>query len=272
ADGSLEPYDRSKVVSTCLKLGADYALASEVADRVEERLYEGIPTERILRMVKTYLGQLRPRLLERTDLKEALSLLRSKPDWERFVQLLYVELGYKVDPNPVLRGLCVTCELDAIAKRGSDRILVEAKHHLDPHARVDLGVCREVRAVIEDLSDGYLRGYNSEQFTGAVVVSNARFTEQALQYARCRGIECLGWNVPKGGGINSLIEQRQLYPLTMLRELDSETKEALGNVGIVLIKQLVTTPLGEVAEKSGVEKAKLEKLSSSGWYILHEYR
>ena len=272
ANGSTEPYDRQKVLNTCLKLGANRVLATDVADKVERRLYDGIPTKKILSMLSQYLKQHQPSLGERTDLKNALSLLRGKPDWERFVQLLFAELGYQVDANLTLRGRCVNCEIDAVLKKGDERILAEAKHHSNPHARVDLNTCREVRAVIEDLADGYRQGSNTQQFTGALIVCNTRFTDLALQYAKCRGIECLGWNVPKDNGISTLIEQKQLYPLTMLRRLDPETQQTLGDAGIVLLKQLVTTSLDGIADKTGVDKAKLQELSTSGWYVIHEDR
>ena len=272
ADGSIQPYDRRKVLSTCLKLGADSALAESVADKVERHLYDGIPTKKILRMLSRYLKQHQPSIGERTDLKNALSLLRGKPDWELFVQLLFAELGYAVGRNVTVSGHCVNCEIDAILKKGSEQILAEAKHRSDPHARVDLNTCREVRAVIEDLADGYRQGSNTQQFTGALIVCNTRFTDLALQYAKCRGIECLGWNVPKDNGISTLIEQKQLYPITMLRRLDPETQQTLGDAGIVLLKQLVTTSLDGIADKTGVDKAKLQELSTSGWYVIHEDR
>lgn len=272
ADGSIQPYDRRKVLSTCLKLGADRALAEGVVNRVERHLYDGIPTKKILRMLSRYLKQHQPSIGERTDLKDALSLLRGKPDWELFVQLLFAELGYAVDRNVTLSGHCVNCEIDAVLKKDNEQILAEAKHHSDPHARVDLNICREVRAVIEDLADGYRHGSNKEQFTGALIVCNTRFTDLALQYTKCRGIECLGWDVPKGKGINTLIEQKQFYPITMLRRLDTKTQEALGDAGIILLKQLVTTSLDQITEMTRVDRARLQELSTSGWYVIHEDR
>ena len=272
ANGSIELYDRAKVLATCLKLGADKALASLVAERVERHLYEGIPTRKILSLISRYLKQHRPMLGERIDLKSALSLLRSKPDWERFVQLLFRELGYQADENQIIRGHCVDCEVDAILRKGNEQILAEAKHHSDPHSRVDLDTCREVRAVVEDLADGYQKGLNNRQLTGSLIVSNTRFTPHALEYALCRGIGCLGWNVPDGRGINTLVEQKQLYPLTMLYRLDPGIQGKLGDAGIVLIKQLITTDLQDIVDKTGVDRTRLQELSTSGWYIIHEDR
>ncbi len=272
ADGSIEPFDRAKVLATCLKLGADEALAALVVERVERHLYEGISTKKILSLVSKYLKQHRPMLGERIDLKSALSFLRSKPDWETFVQLLFRELGYQVDGNQIIRGHCVNCEVDAILRKGNEQILAEAKHHGDPHSRVDLDTCREVRAVVEDLAEGNQKGLNNRQLTGSLIVSNTRFTPHALEYAQCRGIGCLGWNVPDGRGINTLVEQKQLYPLTMLRRLDPGIQGKLGDAGIVLIKQLITTNLDDIMDKTGVDRTRLQELSTSGWYIIHEDR
>jgi len=60
--------------------------------------------------------------------------------------------------------------------------------------------------------------------------------------------------------------------MTMLPKLDPKTQEAPRNANIVLDKQLVTMTLHEIDEKTGVDKARLQELSTSGWYIIQEDR
>jgi hypothetical protein len=51
-DGSLEAYDRKKVVLFCLRMGVSKGDAAVIADRVEGRLYDEIPTKNILQMAE----------------------------------------------------------------------------------------------------------------------------------------------------------------------------------------------------------------------------
>ena len=89
ADGSLQPYDRGKIISVCLRLHASVEEAERVANKIEARLYDGIPTSEIIEMVYEYLGELKPHLKPIMDLREALGAIRSKPDFEEYVRASY---------------------------------------------------------------------------------------------------------------------------------------------------------------------------------------
>ncbi|MBS7623251.1 hypothetical protein KEJ39_06215 [Candidatus Bathyarchaeota archaeon] len=117
ADGTRQIFDRKKIVATCLRMGATDDVAEEVAKRVESRVYDGMETGEILRMIFRVLGRYKPEARYHIDLRRSLGLLRSKPDFEIFVQVLLSENGYDVEPNRILRGRCVEHEVDAIAKR-----------------------------------------------------------------------------------------------------------------------------------------------------------
>ena len=137
-DGSLEAYNRKKIILFCLRMGASKRDAETIADKVEARLYDEIQTKKILQMARRYLKKYKPDVGLRRDLRSSISLIRSKPDWELFVQLLMKEVGYEVEGNRVLRGKCVENEIDGILRKNSQTILLEAKHHLNPHTKTSL--------------------------------------------------------------------------------------------------------------------------------------
>ena len=85
----------------------------------------------------------------------SISLIRSKPDWELFVQLLMKEVGYEVEGNKVLRGKCVENEIDGVLRKNSQTIMLEVKHHLNPHTKTSLDIQREVWAIYMDLTEGF---------------------------------------------------------------------------------------------------------------------
>jgi transcriptional regulator NrdR family protein len=54
-DGRKQPFDKSKIIRTCLRMHASLEQAKEIADKIEKKIYDGIPTKKILRMIFTYL-------------------------------------------------------------------------------------------------------------------------------------------------------------------------------------------------------------------------
>lgn len=269
ADGTRQPFQREKVIQTCLRMRASREAAEAVAEKIESRLYDGIPTKKILQMIFRYLKSYRPAIRHQIDLREAISMLRPKPDFERFVQLLLREHGYEVTPNQIVRGKCVEHEIDAIASLGDKTFLVEVKHHYSHHTYTGLDIFREARATFEDLTEGCSLGLNTINFTKALVVCNTKLSTQATQYAACRDIEHIGWKAPLERGLEQLIEEKRLYPITLLKGLDKGTHEKLANGGVLLLKQLVEGNVNEIEKKTGIQRRLLEELIEKAKEILY---
>jgi hypothetical protein len=73
ADGSVQLFDREKVVRTCLRMGANKQVANDVAEKVERRLFDGISTARILQMVFQFMRSCKPIVSNLFDLRKGLS-------------------------------------------------------------------------------------------------------------------------------------------------------------------------------------------------------
>lgn len=239
ADGSKQPFDKEKIVQTCLRMGANHDVAIQVAEQVEKRVYEGITTQKILQIIFTLMRKNKPAVKHLFDLKHGISLMEPKPEFEAFVRVLLAHSGFQVKPNTILKGLCGEHEVDAIASKDGLTYLVEAKHHLNYHALTGLDESRIARAIIEDITDGYTRGATAVKIDGAIIVTNTRYSEHALVYGGCRGILQVGWTSPEGFGLRDTVEKYQLYPLSCLRGISTETRLRLVEAGIVLIKQLL---------------------------------
>ncbi len=260
ADGSAEPYSREKVVRTCLRMGASRREGEEVAERVEQHLFDRISTREIYQMIMDNLRRYRPEAADRVDLKTAVCLLRSKPDWELFVRMLMARDGYRVEGNAMLRGRCIENEVDGVLYRDSETILLEAKHHADLHVKTLLDVPREARSVLEDVAEGCELGYHDVKATGILIACNTKLTEQAERYSDCRGIKIISWKHPAGRGLEDLIEAYNLYPVTLLREVSGGIEAALGDLGIVSLDQLASCDASALAAKSRISEARLRAL------------
>lgn len=239
ADGSTQLYNREKIVQTSLRLGADRTLAEQIARQIEPKLYDGIPTRRILQLLFSYMRKPKPAVKHLFDLRRGISYMEPKPEFEMFVRALLTYSGYAVQSNRVLRGLCGEHEVDAIAVKDGLTYFVEAKHHETYHAFTGLDESRIARAILEDVTEGYIRGTTDIKIDGAIIVTNTKYSYHAANYGACRGIIQVGWSTPAGFSVRDTVIEHCLYPLSCIRGLSRETRMRLVAVGIVLVRQLL---------------------------------
>ena len=268
ADGTRQPFSKWKVVRTCLRMGATLAIAELIAEEIETRIYDDIETKKILQMIFKRLRKHKPVIRHQIDLRKALSLLNPAPDFERFIQLLLSEHDYEVTPNQIVRGRCVEHEVDAVARKNGKTCIVEVKHHFKYHTPTSLDVSRISRAVFEDVTEGYELGLNNLKVDYALIVCNTKLSEHAKRYADCRGIRHIGWSSPPNHDLQTMIEEKKLYPITFLKGLNAETGNKLASNGIILLKQLTEKNPTELRRQTGISKEKLESILGKARTIL----
>ncbi len=268
ADGTKQSFDRDKVFRTCSRMRVSQDLAEEITSKIEGKLYEGIKTKQILQMIFRYVAEYRPNIKHQIDLREAICLLRPKPDFEQFVVKLLEAEGYDVISNQIVSGVCVEHEIDAIANKVEETVYVEVKHHFQPHTYTGLGVFLEAQATFEDLVEGNKLGKNRFSFSNALVVCNTKISDHAKRYAECRNIQHIGWKSPYERGLEFLIEDYKLYPITLLKGLDKITEAKLGDAGIILVKQLAESDARKLSRVSNVQNQKLNELIAKSQEIM----
>jgi hypothetical protein len=269
-DGTRQPFDRNKIVRTCLRMGATKDAAESIAEEIETRIYDGIETKKILQMIFRRLRKHKPVIKHQIDLRKALSLLNPAPDFERFIQFLLSEHGYEVTSNQIIRGRCVEHEVDAIARKNGKTCIVEVKHHYKYHTPTSLDVSRISRAVFEDVTEGYKLGLNNLKIDYALIVSNTKLSEHAKRYADCRGIRHIGWSSPPNHDLQTMIEEKKLYPITFLKGLNAETRKRLASKGIILLRQLTGKSSKELRRQTKISKEKIESIIDKARTILSE--
>lgn len=249
-------------------MGATQETAEAIADEIESRLYDGITTRRILQMIYRRLKKRKPVMKLQIDLRRSLSLLRSAPDFERYIQFLLRAHGYEVTSNQIIRGRCVEHEVDAVARKDGKTCIVEVKHHYKYHTPTSLDVSRISRAVFEDLTEGHQLGHNNLKIDYAMIVCNTKLSEHAKRYANCRGIKHIGWSTPPNQDLQTMIETKKLYPITILKGLSTTTRNKLTSNNIILLKQLTETNTTQLRRQTGIAKQKLAPLVDSAKAIL----
>jgi Holliday junction resolvase-like predicted endonuclease len=254
ANGYKQPFDRNKVVQTCLRMGASPQVADKVAGMVERRLYAGISTREILQLTFRFIRKYKPTVKHLLDLRKGLSMMEPKPEFETYIRTLLANSGYEVESNRILRGKCGEHEVDAIAKKDGVTYFVEVKHHYSYHTLTGLDESRIAQAILEDANDGYLLGMSTLKIDRAMIVTNTRYSNHAIQYGSCKNILQIGWSSPHTLGLRDMVQNSALYPLSCLRGIKYETRMRLVNSGIVLVKQLLDADGSELARKAGLPR------------------
>ena len=267
-DGTRQPFDRNKVMRTSLRMGATLAVAESIADEIENRVYDGMETKKVLQMIFRRLRKHKPTTRHQIDLRKALSMLNPAPDFERYIQLLLSEHDYEVTPNQIMRGRCVEHEVDAVARKNGKTCIVEVKHHYKYHTPTSLDVSRISRAVFEDVTEAYELELSNLKIDYALIVCNTKLSEHAKRYADCRGIRHIGWSSPPKHDLQTMIEEKKLYPVTLLKGLNAQTRNKLASKGVILLRQLTEETPKELRKQTGIPKEKLESMIGKAKEIL----
>jgi len=262
ASGETEKFDPEKIKRTCMKAGASEELANKIAREVEKKSYDGISTKDILHIASSLLKKEKPIVAARYDLKGAIFRLGPAGfTFEHLIGEIFKEYDYETKVHSIIRGKCVSHEIDIIVTKDDDNYMVECKYHNIPGIYTGLREALYTYARFLDLQDGFKSGF-CRKFNQPWLVCNTKFSEDAIQYANCKDMRLIGWNYPANQGLEYLIEKDRLYPITMLRKLDGDSLERLANVNLLLVKDLIRIDIKEISQITKIPKSKLISLSN----------
>jgi hypothetical protein len=236
ADGTKEVYNEEKIRQSASRVGVPHDLQDEMLEEIRGRLFDGISTKDIFDLIKEFLHSSEsPHLAMKYNLKGALAELGpSGYPFEQYVALLLQGVGYTTKTNQTLPGKCVTHEVDVLAVKDQKTYFIEAKFHKNPSQRTDVRITLYIKARYDDLAGAWKGGA-----TQPWIVTNTRFSTDAITYGQCVGIKLTSWGYPKGESIADLIETTKLHPITIIDNLTREDKFRLFSAGVVTCKQLL---------------------------------
>jgi len=256
SDGTSEEFVAAKLRSSLKRAGATPEIAQQIGQTIQKELYSGITTTEIYRRAFAYLRGQKHSAAARYSLKRAvLDFGPSGFPFEAFMAELFRAEGYHAIIDQIVQGACVEHEVDVVLsdkkptllnkKKDSTIVYVEAKFHNTLGLKTDLKTVLYVKARIDDI-----RANNPDKHIQGLVVTNTKFTERAVQYASCAGLDLLGWEYPPKSNLHDRIEAARLYPVTALTTLSKGEKVALLNDKKVLCNSLSTD--AEILQQIGV--------------------
>lgn len=236
ASGERVLFSKQKLHDSLMRSGADEKTIERVIEEVEPQLFEGITTKKIFRMAFNLLKKKDKPLAAKYKLKEAIMELGpSGYPFEKYISEILKHQGFKTTVGQIVQGSCVSHEIDVIAEKDEKHFMIECKYHNTRGIISNVKIPLYIQARFKDIEIKWknLPGH-AEKFHQGWVVTNTRFSDDAIQYGTCVGLHLIGWDFPKNNSLKDQIDRSGLYPITCLTGLTAVEKQKLLDKNIVL--------------------------------------
>jgi hypothetical protein len=282
ASGERSLYDRQKLIRSMVRSGASVQTAEHVAADIERDIEQGMSTRKIYQRAFKLLRQNSVKIATQYNLKHAMMLLGpSGYPFELFVGELFRAEGYEVKVGQMLRGKCVQHEVDVVAFRENYLVMCECKFRNQPGSKTDVKVALYVHSRFNDLrneiephaedflksmefgpfgGNGNVSGYNPDRPISmqGCIVTNAKFTEDAVQYGNCSNMFLIGWDHEGPDSLLGMIRRTKRVPVTVLKSITHNEITRIIGKGIVICRDLYQKI--EVVDHLGIDEAKKRRL------------
>ena len=244
ASGETEAFNVEKLIQSLKNAGAESKLTSAIVNDISAWIYDGITTKKIYTHAFGLLKQQQQRLAARYKLKKAIMELGPTGyPFEFFIGQIFQVMGYETKIGQTIQGHCVTHEVDVIADFDKTQVFVECKFFHNPGKTANVKVPLYIRSRVDDIIKKRKADPANKDITyEAYVVTNTRFTDDAIKYGKCSGLKMLAWNYPEGKGLKHIIDKERIFPVTALTKLTKPQKKLLLEQGVVICRQILSNP------------------------------
>jgi len=241
SSGEKVKFSLDKLKLSLKRIGTDNETVNQIVETVKDELYQGITTKEIYNRAFAMLKKKQSYLASKYKLKKAIYELGPTGfPFENFISAILKYSGYKTEVNRVLQGQCVKHEIDVLAHKNNETTIVECKFHNEQGLNCNVKIPLYINSRYNDVKAHWNSNpRNGTKLTNGWVVTNTRFTEDALQYGKCANLYLLSWDYPKNNGLKDRIDRLGLYPITVSTLLTNREKQFLLSRDVVLCRELV---------------------------------
>lgn len=240
SSGQKMKFSLDKLRNSLKHSGANHELVEEIVSKVYDELFEGITSNEIYNRAYSLLKKNKSVYASKYKLKKAIYELGPTGfPFERFIAAILQYSGYEVEVDIVLNGACVTHEIDVIAKKNDTVTLIECKFHNEEGRNCNVKIPLYIHSRYNDVKAHWVTNKSNKPLNKGWVVTNTRFTQDALTYGKCADLYLLSWDFPHNDGLKDRIDRLGLYPITVSSLLSKREKQFLLSRNVVLCRQLV---------------------------------
>ena len=258
--GDIVEFSPDKLRSSLMKSGASASVIDDIMKRIQNAIYEGISTKKIYKMAFALLKKKANSHAARYNLREAIRLLGPAGFFfEKYIARLFASEGHKTLINLTLFGKCISHGVDVVIKKNDVVAMVECKFHMGREAASDVKVPMYILSRFNDLKERKHPIFAEKDIISACwIVTNNRFTTDAIDFAKCTGLNLLSWDYPHNDNLKTKNDTNGLYPITCLTTLTLAEKDRLLNLDIIVVRELAFS--SELLEKIGLSPIRIKKV------------
>ena len=258
--GDIVDFNPIKFKQSLVKSEANQEVVDSILQTIQKDIYEGISTKQIYKMAFALLKKAANSNAARYNLKEAIRLLGPAGFFfEKYIAPLFAAEHYTTQTNLVLQGKCISHEIDILIKKDQVISMIECKFHMGQEANSDVKVPMYILSRFNDLKERRHAIYSRSDFLSKCwIVTNNRFTADAITFAKCSSLNLLSWNYPENNNLKTKNDDNFLYPVTCLTTLTIAEKNKLLILDIILVKELVNNSAS--LEKIGLSTNRIKNV------------
>jgi hypothetical protein len=256
ANGKEEEFSKEKISSSLLKAGANPELAASTTSDIEKKFTNYINTDEIYHNTLDNLRKVEPKVAIKYTLKRAMMDLGPAGFvFERYISKILNQYGYNTEVDRIISGFCVDHEIDIIAEKINERFMIECKYHNTVGIHCDVKITLYINSRFLDIEKACSSKINNEKaFSKAWLFTNTKCTDDAIKYANCVNQKITAWNYPKDENLQYFIENKKLYPVTILSAISKPQKNILFNTGILTVNELSGYQINDLANLLSIDK------------------
>lgn len=258
--GDIVEFNSDKLKKSLLKSGASAIAVDNILHAIKKQMYEGISTKQIYKMAFSLLKKTANSHAARYNLREAIRLLGPAGFFfEKYIARLFASEQYQTVTNISLQGKCVLHEIDVLVKKDEQVSMVECKYHVGREAASDVKVPMYILSRFNDLKERQHAIFEKKDvISNCWIVTNNRFTTDAVDFAKCSGLSLLSWNYPEDNNLKTKNDTHYLYPVTCLTTLSIAEKDKLLILDVILVKEIINH--SDCLEKIGLSPNRIKNV------------
>lgn len=241
--GDPEPFSKQKLKESLKKCGATIQETQTIVKSIYPMVYDGISSDLIFGKAFFLLRKLNEVSASKYSLKRAIfEMGPSGYPFEKLIGALLRQKGYTTKVSEILQGINVNHEIDVLAEKDGNTYIIECKFHSKPKIVCDVKIPLYINSRFLDVQKKWNSSGKTTHLKQGWLVTNTRFTEDAINYAKSVDLSLFSWNYPKDNGISKNIDEFGLYPITVLTSLSKQEKTLFIEKDIILVKELLNEP------------------------------
>jgi len=251
--GEEEIFDEKKFCDSLIRIGIDEKTSHKICTNVYNKLKNVASSKDVFNLTLNELKRINHYYALRYNLKKAIfDLGPTGYPFEKYVAKILSEYGYKTITNEIIEGKCLSYEIDIVAIK-EFKYVIECKFHNLEEAKSDIKQILYVYGRWIDIKEKF-------EYLKPWLVTNTKISTEAINFAKCRDIKVTAWRYPQDESLEKLIEDKDLYPVTILLSANKFAIKKLLESNYILTKELIMEDIQTIVNNTNLDKKLIKKI------------